>query len=200
MADIDFRSEIAGSSSKNSSAGSKTLYIGLSALVIMGFLAYIGYGTVKLNSINRSIAKCEEYMAIPENVELVIKANQVTVKNGLLSQYNEQIQMLQTVMNTKKLIKEKLVQEITDLLPDETRLRKVKLENDRIELDVVAMSEREIVEYTYRLQEYQGVSGVQVSKLAKPENESIYPFEFSITCNIVQEELLIKKDVQGNEQ
>lgn len=161
----------------------KLVYISLSIFIFLSFLTYSFYNHMIIKEETKIVASLK---SIAEDTKTLKKVEEIQEKEVEVQEFRdsvEKISKLDSIIESKDIISESLLNNITITMPDGVFLTSIGVNNSDIQLVGVAKDKWSIAEFEKGLENLDKVEDIFISNISLQEN--YYNFNVNITMEDV---------------
>ncbi|GAB6169132.1 hypothetical protein JCM1393_15920 [Clostridium carnis] len=149
---------------------------------LLGFLGVLIVGTLLWNSIRlflvgKKITDYEAKLSAPDIQEKIKESDDINGKTTILEQYNKGLTSISKAVESRDIVKTRLLDKISSTLPSEVTFSSINITNTEISIQAVSTKRSAIGEIEYNLKQLDNIQDVYIGGISGDEK-----YTFDIKC------------------
>ena len=168
----------------------------LLVVICLGLISYAGINGMKIMRLSSQV---EELQAQAENPDIVKKVTYIHEKEEEMNLFKtevENIQYMDEIIESKEIVSEELIKNITYNLPKDTYLTSITIYVDSISILGISNDKWSIAEFARALETIEGLDVIYISSISTVEDR----FSFNLDISLEEEDIHGEDEVEEVEE
>lgn len=168
----------------------------LVGIICIGLLFFAAINQIQIMRLNSQVNELETIARDPKIVEKVSHIQEKETEMAIFRTEVEDIQYMDEIIESKEIVSDEFIREITSNLPKDTFLTSITIYEDAIGILGVANDKWSIAEFARGLENMEGLYEVYISSISSQEDK----FNFNLDISLVEDIIPEEEDIDGEDE
>lgn len=168
----------------------------LIGIICIGLILYAGINQIQIMRFNSQVNDLEIIARDPKIVKKVSYIKEKETEMEIFKTEVENIQYMDEIIESREIVSEEFIRDITSNLPKDTYLTSITIYQDSIGILGIANDKWSVAEFSRGLENMEGLEEVYISSISAEEDRFNFNIEIGLEPDISLEELE-EEDIDG---